>query len=46
MQIKKIACVQLENSLPDFSHLSIMPHYGLPVIGVDYASNFIVESLE
>lgn len=30
--IKRIACVQLDNRLPDFCKKAIMPRYGLPVI--------------
>lgn len=33
MQIKKITCIQFDGEFPDFCHRTVMPDYGMPVIG-------------
>ncbi len=33
MQIKKITCIELDGELPDLCHRTVMPSYGLPLIG-------------
>jgi radical SAM superfamily enzyme YgiQ (UPF0313 family) len=33
VEIKKITCVQFDGEFPDFCHRTVMPDYGMPLIG-------------
>ncbi len=51
MQIKKITCIELDGELPDLCYRTVMPNYGLPLIGTilseaGYDVKVFVEQIE